>query len=195
MRRVLIESPYAGNVALNLRYARACMRDALERGEAPYASHLLYTQPGILDDTIPAQRAHGIEAGLIWGACAELTAVYTDLGVSGGMNHGITRAIKEGRRVEHRKLGGAWEGLDNSETMPLHTLADGWTERRHQLVRDEVARLKPELLNMTGLRRILFECGLRVVGAWRTLLGKPSPFELMLLRQYHRHLLRCGVDA
>lgn len=32
------------------------MATSLKRGEAPIASHLLYTQPGILNDDIPDQR-------------------------------------------------------------------------------------------------------------------------------------------
>jgi len=67
MRRVILESPYAGDVATNVAYARRALRDCLLRGEAPFASHLLYTQPGVLDDTLPDERACGIEAGLIWG--------------------------------------------------------------------------------------------------------------------------------
>lgn len=47
---VIIESPYAGDVDRNLEYLRAAMRDCLKRGEAPFASHALYTQPGVLDD-------------------------------------------------------------------------------------------------------------------------------------------------
>src|SRR5450756_1816446 len=31
MRLVIVESPYAGDVAANVTYARACVRDALER--------------------------------------------------------------------------------------------------------------------------------------------------------------------
>ena len=42
MRRVILESPYAGNVEENVAYARAAVRDSLLRGEAPIASHLLY---------------------------------------------------------------------------------------------------------------------------------------------------------
>lgn len=45
MRLVILESPYAGNIEKNVAYARACVRDSLSRGEAPIASHLLYTQP------------------------------------------------------------------------------------------------------------------------------------------------------
>ena len=106
MRLVIIESPYAGDVETNVRYARAAVADCLRRGEAPIASRLLYTQPGILNDDIPAERALGIEAGLLWGAKAEATVVYTDLGLSGGMLQGIERAQAEGRPVEGRTLPG-----------------------------------------------------------------------------------------
>jgi hypothetical protein len=109
VRLVIIESPYAGDVARNLEYLRAAMRDCLARGEAPYASHALYTQPGVLDDTVPAERTLGIEAGLAWGSLAEATVVYEDLGVSPGMALGIERAALQGRPVEWRRLGGRWE--------------------------------------------------------------------------------------
>lgn len=107
-RLVLVESPYAGDRVLHLRYARAALRDCLLRGECPFASHLLYTQLGILDDDVPAERTLGIEAGLAWGAMAHATAVYDDLGVSDGMKIGIERAHKVGRTVEWRKLGALW---------------------------------------------------------------------------------------
>jgi len=45
MTRVIIESPYAGDIEVNLKYAKLCILDSLKRGEAPLASHLLYTQP------------------------------------------------------------------------------------------------------------------------------------------------------
>ena len=51
-RLVALESPYAGDVTENETYARLCMADCLKRGEAPYASHLFFTQEGLLDDTI-----------------------------------------------------------------------------------------------------------------------------------------------
>jgi len=71
MKRVILESPYAGDTAedveRNLTYAREALRDSLLRGEAPIASHLLYTQKGVLDDRIREERALGIAAGLAWG--------------------------------------------------------------------------------------------------------------------------------
>jgi hypothetical protein len=110
MRLVLLESPYKGkdwsDVGENLRYARACMRDALLRGEAPFASHLLYTQEGVLDDKAPEDRERGIVAGLLWGERAEATVVYIDRGIGEGMKRGIKRARELGRPVEYRSLYG-----------------------------------------------------------------------------------------
>jgi hypothetical protein len=54
---VVVESPYAAltpaEIERNLAYARAATHDALVRhGEIPLTSHIKYTQPGILDDTV-----------------------------------------------------------------------------------------------------------------------------------------------
>ena len=106
MRLVILESPYAGDAPRNLAYARACMADCLARGESPYASHLLYTQPGVLDDSKPDERALGMAAGFAWGERADATVVYTDLGTSAGMVAGIERATVAGRAVELRTLAG-----------------------------------------------------------------------------------------
>lgn len=105
MRKVIVESPFAGEVERNKIYARRAMNHAFSKGEAPWASHLLYTQEGILDDTIPAERALGINAGLVWGACADATVVYTDYGISTGMQYGIDRATKEERTIIYREIG------------------------------------------------------------------------------------------
>lgn len=106
MKRVIIESPYAafGNrsVEQNIAYAVACLQNSLLRGEAPFISHLLY--PRVLNNNIPAARKQGKEAGLTWGSCADLTAVYVDYGITPGMQEGIDRAVEEGRPVEERKL-------------------------------------------------------------------------------------------
>jgi hypothetical protein len=104
MRLVIIESPYAGDVVANVEYARACVRDSLLRGEAPIASHLLYTQPGVLRDEIPQERQHGIDAGLAWRSVAQATIVYMDRGITPGMQYGIDAAIAAGVPVEYRTL-------------------------------------------------------------------------------------------
>lgn len=104
MKRVIVESPFAGNIKRNIEYARACLRDCLLRGEAPFASHLLYTQRGILQDQIPTERILGIEAGFEWGHVADATVVYTDYGISHGMQEGIKQAEQDKRLVEYRTI-------------------------------------------------------------------------------------------
>jgi len=104
MMRVIVESPFAGDVEANLTYLRRAMRDCLLRGEAPFASHALYTQPGVLDDDVPEQRALGMEAGFAWGRAASASVFYVDRGVSSGMAEGYRRALAAGRRVVVRCL-------------------------------------------------------------------------------------------
>lgn len=104
MKLVILESPYAGDVERNVDYARRCLHDSLMRGEHPIASHLLYTQPGVLDDNIPDERQRGIDAGLAWRDVSEGTVVYTDLGITDGMKYGIKRAEDGGKPVVFRSL-------------------------------------------------------------------------------------------
>lgn len=107
MRRIILESPYAANWLqrwLNVRYARRCVRDALQRGDAPIASHLLYTQRGILDDAKPIERQLGIDAGLAWKSIAEASVVYTDRGITKGMRYGIEAAKAAGVPMEYRSI-------------------------------------------------------------------------------------------
>ena len=102
MRRVVIESPYAGALEANVTYARECLFDSLHRGESPLASHLLY--PQVLDDDIAPERHLGISAGHAWISSAHAVVVYADRGISNGMRIGIARAMAHGIPVEYRYL-------------------------------------------------------------------------------------------
>lgn len=102
MRLVVVESPLAGDVERNLAYLRLAMKHCLLQDEAPFASHDSY--PRVLNDHLPGERALGMAAGFAWGDVAQLTAVYADFGVSGGMVAGIARAHASGRPVEERRL-------------------------------------------------------------------------------------------
>lgn len=113
MRRVVIESPYAApsteGIERNLRYLRACMADCLQRGESPFASHGLYTQPGVLRDHVAEERLLGIRAGFAWRDVADATVIYTDLGITAGMAAGREDAEAKGRVIEIRQLGSDWD--------------------------------------------------------------------------------------
>jgi hypothetical protein len=110
-----------GESTLHARYLAACMSDCLHRDEAPFASHGLYTMPGVLDDTKPEERARGIAAGFAWRRVATATVIYLDLGWSDGMRAGerdalaqvdterVNRRLLLPHRIEYRWLGGEWK--------------------------------------------------------------------------------------
>lgn len=104
-KKVILESPYAGDVERNVEYARRACRDSLLRGEAPLVSHLLYTQPGILDDKKKDERELGIQAGLEWGEYCKFSVFYADYGFTPGMLQGFKDAQAKGRGVEIRIIG------------------------------------------------------------------------------------------
>ena len=106
MKRVVLESPYAGNIRENVAYAKECVRDCLKRGEAPIASHLLYPQDGILDDKEPNDRELGIAAGLAWVDVCDLQVVYVDLGISPGMQAALDLAQSRRTPLEVRSIWG-----------------------------------------------------------------------------------------
>ena len=127
MKKVIIESPFRGETAYQLErnriYAKECMKDSILRNEAPYLSHLLFTQ--VLNDDKPEERTLGIELGLFWGECADLTAVYTDNGITEGMRYGIEDSIRHNRPIDYRTLPEKSELLDCIKKRDLNTLLEG----------------------------------------------------------------------
>lgn len=104
IRRVILESPYAGDLERNQRYLQACLRHSLLCGESPVASHRLFTEA--LNDLVAEERILGISAGNAWREVADATVVYTDLGISPGMKDGIVDAERlSGHKIEYRSLG------------------------------------------------------------------------------------------
>ena len=143
MKRVVIESPLAGDFPRNIRYARLACLDSLGRGEAPYATHLLFTQ--FLDDGVQADRHRGFAAGEAWTPLGELVAVYEDYGVSDGMRRGIARAESAGIKVEYRRIGAVPANLLERETRGIRTA------REQAVVQGEEIRRELSL----GLNRVL----------------------------------------
>lgn len=101
----ILETPYAGNIEDNVEYAQKCMHDMLLRKEAPYASHLLYTQPNVLDDSVPEDRDLGIYAGFAWKHLKGVhTVFYTDKGISKGMELALGYCKENNMSYEFRSL-------------------------------------------------------------------------------------------
>lgn len=99
---VIIESPYAGDVARNKAYLQECIRDCLARGEVPLASHQMYTDA--LDDGDAEQREQGIEAGYALWDIADRIVFYEDLGYSDGMSRARKRVLAEDKPFIRRFL-------------------------------------------------------------------------------------------
>ena len=104
--QVVIESPFSGptpaDIEENKRYGRMALHDSIMRGEAPLASHLLYTQPFVLDDNLPEERELGMSLGWHVMRRSSYVAVYADRGFSSGMVRGIEAAIKAGKKIKLR---------------------------------------------------------------------------------------------
>jgi hypothetical protein len=132
MRLVVIESPYAGatdeETEVNLTYLRAALHDCLMRGEAPYASHAIFPQPGVLNDKVPEERKLGIEAGFRWASLAEASVFYVDRGWSRGMLGALKEAHDKGRSIEVRRL-----GIEHGEGSSLATPSDEVIQRSADL--------------------------------------------------------------
>lgn len=104
MNRIIIASPYSGNIERNVAYAREALRHSLEQGEAPFAPHLLY--PVVLDDNAPKERERGMQAGFEWITTCDLVAFYIDYGWSSGMIQELKVARLYHRKIEVRGIYG-----------------------------------------------------------------------------------------
>lgn len=108
--RVIIESPFAGDVPRHVTYADCLMLDAMQRGEAPFLGHLLY--PRVLDDSSEVDRRDGIEAHMSYIAGSEYMVVGMDLG---SPTSGMLKAIELARELHISIL--------------MRYLGEGWRER------------------------------------------------------------------
>lgn len=97
---VYIASPFAGDIENNVEAAKEYCRAAMEEGVTPVAPHLIY--PQFLDDSDPAQRSMGLNAGLeLLSRCDELWVCGAE--ISSGMQREIQFAKALGlpiRQVE-----------------------------------------------------------------------------------------------
>lgn len=103
---VCVESPFGSPddeiIKRNVFYAQNCMMDSLQRGEAPFLGHLLYTQ--ILRDREPLERQFGLESHLSWLLASDGVAFYIDHGMSPGMVEALATATQHGIPTLERRL-------------------------------------------------------------------------------------------
>jgi hypothetical protein len=102
MIKTIIESPFQGNVVENMEYLQECIRHSISLGEAPFASHQMYTSA--LDDAKPKERTAGIYAGYEWMMEASLVAFYVDKGMSDGMHKALNYAVYLKKPILFRRL-------------------------------------------------------------------------------------------
>lgn len=97
MKFVVVESPYQHYTFAHpdpryIEYAKAAMAHSLSKGEAPFLSHLLYTQ--VMSEYMGMDREWGITANLTVIKKADIVAFYVDYGMSPGMKSALT-VVKE----------------------------------------------------------------------------------------------------
>lgn len=106
MAVVTVESPFKSDIpqktVLFAYYAQLAMLDCMERGEVPFASHLLYTQ--VLMDGKSEEREKGMKMGRAVSELTSKTVAYVDFGISEGMRKGILDAKWANRPIEERRL-------------------------------------------------------------------------------------------
>lgn len=100
---VTILTPYAGDIELHKMYTMLCCKDSIARGEAPFASHLIY--PILLEVYSIQARQQRIACGFSWLAKSDIVAIYTDLGLSIGMLQSKAHAKKLNIKTEDRSIG------------------------------------------------------------------------------------------
>jgi len=108
----VIESPYSdggaeSNLETAIDYAAQACLHSVNSGEAPIASHLLYTQ--FLNDNDPVERMIGIECGMEFSRPAKNIAFYIDHGISRGMFNALLAFSSDERlssKVVFRSLNG-----------------------------------------------------------------------------------------
>lgn len=115
---------YKKLVNKNLEYARQCCHWVFEQSGVPFASHLFYTQEGMLDDTNKDERNKGIEAGFFIGGFAEKVCVFYDKGISKGMKLGVQKALERDQDIEFVSLPNVENKKINSQQEALEEFID-----------------------------------------------------------------------
>lgn len=161
MRLVVLESPFAGRIDANIAFAKEAVRDCLHRGESPIASHLLFTQPGILRDDVPGERRLGIDAGWAWYRVASAAIFYLNHGMSGGMAGALAVAEALSVPVEFRFIEPiAMLAEINRHLHPVWSRSAFHTEAEGTVAEGQAGRLEVSLNRRAPTPQAAFEARL-----------------------------------
>ena len=97
MKRIFVCSPFAGDIAGNVKVAEALCRRVMRSGHAPFAPHLLY--PTFTDDSVTEQWETGIACGLAFMECCDEVWAFTGNGISSGMRRELDHAGQLGKPI------------------------------------------------------------------------------------------------
>jgi hypothetical protein len=134
MKRVIVESPYAGDVQANEEYLKQCLYDCVRRGECPFASHAFF--PFFLHEQDPKERQMGIELGYVFWDQAHAVVFYIDRGISPGMEKALSKALELGIPIERRRLNGSTKRLTAEVVTP-------GTEWATEKLEEELKKMHP----------------------------------------------------
>ena len=134
--RVVIESPLAGDFALNFRFLLWCCRAVwIKEGAYAIASHLIC--PWFFDDTNEIERAIGMQNEWVWGSKTGHVA-FLDLGESEGMKAALKRCAASGiwcdKRLLREYAPSCWAAFERGEWPPAtpgFKLADSEAKTPH----------------------------------------------------------------
>lgn len=106
-RTALLVTPFMAEdpskAARMVRYALRATRDSLNKGEAPLASHLFFSE--VLNIRNPIERDIGLQSQLNWMKACDVVVVYLDFGITPAMQVAINNAILRHRKIEYRTIG------------------------------------------------------------------------------------------
>ncbi len=134
---VLLESPFSGDIQANEEYAWKALRDCYLRGEAPIATHLMWTKLSdkdefngktIISDSVNMVgfpgRVFALEAGDAIRNRVDYVVFYVDRGWSNGMTRARDHCMDMCIRAEIRNIEPPKQNLTDAQSRSLHYC--GW---------------------------------------------------------------------
>lgn len=85
------------------RYAKRAVKDCLNRGEAPLASHIFFYE-FFNNNLIQTERDMGFISQVSWIKDCDMVVVYMDFGITQAMKAALDVAKLKNRRIEYRLI-------------------------------------------------------------------------------------------